>query len=199
MDQDSITTYDNENRCLYYRDAINNLINQYKNFLADDSTIADDMLRKNNTFTALMSFIGNNLFNKDFMSANNSQYSTDLSPYDYIALDYLFNIYISLCGKYNHRITVKDYCLMVNINSNTFTDIVSSANANPGIVSLCNKLKETQEAGLLGGSQVLDMFLLKALHGYSDTPTQTIADIQTVAALPDIFGKYDKLLPPDEI
>lgn len=37
-----------------------------------------------------------------------------------VLLDNLWNIYTSLCYKYNHVITIERYCILININRDTF-------------------------------------------------------------------------------
>lgn len=195
MENKNIQTY--TNKSLYYRDAIFDLINQYKKFLNNDPAISDTMLNKHNTFNSLLLYIGNNLFNNNIMSINGSIYNSDLSVNDYITLDYLFNIYTSLCGKYNNKITIKGFCMFINISSNKLKEIATSAGANPEIIKLVNKIKDAQEQTFISSNLMFDVFLLKALHGYTDQPNMQVIESRSVAALPDIYSKYGALIPPD--
>lgn len=189
MNPKDIQTY--QNKSMYYRDQINILVNQYKNFLNDDTSISDTMLLRHNTFNALLNFIGINLFNDNplYNIYIKNPDNIDLSNTDLLSV--LLDIYINLSGKYNHRFTVNGFCLMLNINKQDIMTLAASADG----CRLIRKLKGLCEQSLLSGSQTFDLFLLKSQFGYSENPQAVPQEEEVQADIPDIYGSFPELLP----
>ena len=128
---------------------------------------------------------------------------------DLVLLDNLWNIYTSLCYKYNHVITIERYCILININRDTFYSWYKGETKNHYCEELGSTRSDTvkkwdresesswQDEASTGNPG--PMFVLKSRRGWSEqapavgmseermlkrTAEQIAADYGPQAALP---------------
>lgn len=126
-----------------------------------------------------------------------------------VLLDNLWNIYTSLCYKYNHVITIERYCILININRDTFYSWYKGETKNHYCEELGTTRSDTvkkwdresesswQDEASTGNPG--PMFVLKSRRGWSEqapavgmseermlkrTAEQIAADYGAVGALP---------------
>lgn len=129
---------------------------------------------------------------------------------DLVLLDNLWNIYTSLCYKYNHVITIERYCMLINIHRDTFYSwykgetrnnyCVELSSSRSDIVKKWDRESESSWQDEASTGNPGPMFVLKARRGWSDqapavgmseermlqrTEDQIAADYGVQRALPD--------------
>ena len=130
---------------------------------------------------------------------------------DIVLLDKLWNIYTDLCYKYNAIITIERYCILININRDTFYSWYKGETRNDWCKELCltrsdivkkwDKESESSVQDEASTGNPGPMFILKARRGWSEqapavgaseqrmltrTPEQIQADyIQKLEKKPD--------------
>lgn len=95
-----------ENGTEIYTHKIKALADEYINTLDNP----EDIYNNNTLFNGMIKYIYINYFKYNKIDYANIEY-----------LDNLWNIYTSLCYKYNKYPTIIEYCLMININRETIT------------------------------------------------------------------------------
>ncbi|MCM1221742.1 MAG: hypothetical protein NC548_45450 [Lachnospiraceae bacterium] len=95
-----------ENGAEIYAHKIKALADEYINTLDNP----DDIYNNNTLFNGMIKYIYINYFKHNKIDYGDIEY-----------LDNLWNIYTSLCYKYNKYPTIIEYCLMININRETIT------------------------------------------------------------------------------
>lgn len=95
-----------------------------------------------------------------------------------VLLDNLWNIYTSLCYKYNHVITIERYCILININRDTFYSWYKGETRNEYCEELSTTRSDTvkkwdresesswQDEASTGNPG--PMFVLKSRRGWSE-------------------------------
>lgn len=128
---------------------------------------------------------------------------------DLVLLDNLWNVYTSLCYRYNHVITIERYCILININRDTFYSWYKGETRN----NYCEELSATRSDTIKKWDRESEsswqdeastgnpgpMFVLKSRRGWSDqapavgmseermlhrTAEQIAADYSHTTALP---------------
>ena len=145
-----------------YTDRIYQLADEYISTLDNPEDIKG--LNKG-LFTGMIKYIYQNCF-----------YNNPLDNEDISTLDSIFNIYTSLCYRYNKRPTLLNFSLMVGINPDTF-NTWKRGEYRGGLGSLHSEtvkkwLAECESAlvdGAIEQNGIGCIFALKANYGYTET------------------------------
>ena len=144
--------------------------------------LTDEEIKNNRAFfPRLVQYIYNNYIGE---LLGNKEYNPSITYPNIEQLDYLFNIYIDLVGKYkwNNRPSLLEYSLLTGISRDTIYNWLNGDNDN--VIArkregelLTRKRADTVrkwqsycEQALVDGNgeYVKEIFLLKAKHGYRD-------------------------------
>ncbi len=182
-----------------YKSDVNRIIDD---FILDYS-IDEDMLYKTNTFISLLSFIRENLL-KNIITKNNG---TNKNGYDYNLLDTIFNtIFIPVCGKYNHILSLWNFSILTGINNNYLNEVLNGQYRNGSKVKqentdIVKKWYDASRASTLTQAQELNsvgsIFIAKSVYGLQETPQELIvksADMDTDPV--QIMERYKNIEKP---
>ena len=164
------------------------LVDKYINALEDPQEIKEN----NGLFVDMLKYIY-----KYYISAllGNDE-NIGANRYDYKILNELFNIYTSLVYKYkkNKRPLITEYCLFVHVSESTLNDIrtgnVNKATAGD-IQNVKNWFMECKNA-LTNGSNVFEIFLLKACYGLNDNLASIPLEVQGITLTPQMLPDLSK-------
>lgn len=120
---------------------------------------------KKQCFAGMIKYISNNI--KSIINLD-----------DLVLLDNLWNIYTSLCYKYNHVITIERYCMLINIHRDTFYSwykgetrnnyCVELGSSRSDIVKKWDRESESSWQDEASTGNPGPMFVLKARRGWSE-------------------------------
>ena len=167
------------------------LVEQYINALDNP----DEIYNNNGLFVDMLKYIY-----KYYISAllgNNNSYG---NRYDYKVLDELFSIYTTLVYRYkkNNRPLISEYCIFTHVSENTLDRIRcgSVKKISDGDIENVKRWFTECKNALANGSNVFEIFLLKACYGLNDNLAPIPIDIQNVALsaknLPDLSKAEEK-------
>ena len=182
-----------------YKSDVNRMIDEFIN----DYSIDTEMLYKSNTFISLLSYIHDNLL-KNIITKDNG---VNKNGYDYKLLDEIFRkIFIPVCGKYNHIVSVWNFAVLTGMNSDYISEVISGYYKNGGRVNPENtrtakKWYEASKAATMTQAQeqnsVGSIFIAKSVYGLQETPQEIRITGNTTQATPEqIAEKYRDIKQP---
>ena len=146
------------------------------------------------TFQGLLNYIKSNVFRVSF----DRDYKRH-SVIDYNNIKHLYiswELYKSICSKYNKPYTILGYCTMLGLSRDDISIWEKSKDNN--IISFIQHVKTDTENILVSNTieknSIGSIFLLKSKYSYSETPQTVIIDTAAAHNKPDnIADKYGSL------
>lgn len=163
-----LEVYENEIE-IYAEDYIKSLANE-------------DDIYKVSTFKGMLKHIFKHVFKAKKSEKTLYQLKTNIDTSDIDTINEIWDIYTSLCYKYNHNPSLLGFSLLTGINDDTFHSWKVGEVRNASSVhsdSVKRWLKECELALADRTSEqnsVGSMFLLKSCYGYSEQQTVNIVD-----------------------
>lgn len=189
---DDITVYETD---------IDILCDEYINGLIDPEKIYNTSV-----FSGMLNFIYKRLV-KNIVSADKAKRNNNYN--NYVLLDYLFDIYKSLCSKYSQCPTILQFCTeFVDIDNKHLTDVKQGtyrhdgSKVNPDSTRIVKKWFDTCESRLasrtLETNSIGSMFVLKSKYGWQEAKQQIeIVNGSGTQATPEqIAEKYADVAKP---
>ena len=166
-----------------YENKIMELADEY----LDDNDIQPEDLRKTSSlFNGMIKYIYINLFKNHPLNYGNIE-----------KMDEVFNIYTSLCYKYNKRPTILNFSILIGIDRDTlnswkngeFRGDSSSAHS----VTVKKWLKECESAlldGAIEQNSIGCIFALKANYGYAETAPVPAVNAHQMQSIEQVKEQY---------
>lgn len=170
-----------------YEHRIYDLFDEYMQTLSDDPKECDRLIRIDRYFVGALKYIYRHMFRPatvyDIQTAKYCNTTIDISQNDFI--DYLWDIYTSLCYKYGNRPSILQFAMMSGISYRSISKWHSSTTDEPLLgecftisqedraakQNITNKWYEEQHSALYdlaASGNPGGMFHLKNAYGYSD-------------------------------
>lgn len=186
-------TVKSENDIEVYTSEIYALVDEYINALPDPTNITS------RNFTGICqhvyeNYIGDLLNNKYNKSANRYP--------DIKLLDRLFNIYTSLCCKYNQLPYILEFSIFTGVSRDIINDWKNNnrRELTPEYVHTAKRWAHECELAQVKEKDIKSIFLLKANYGYAETAPVHVEQKQTITAgsLP-VLGENSSIMLTNDI